>query len=89
MAPNLLHIYFTKKRHYYIPEYNNDTPIPYYADIAKYLAMTLDAKLQWIAQIKKKGRTEPKTWKNVYGQKLFPFSVQQSTYNQVIKPVRT
>lgn len=54
MAPNLLHIYFTNKRHYYIPEYNNDTPIPYYADIAKYLAMTLDAKLQWIAQIKKK-----------------------------------
>lgn len=59
--------------------------------VAKYLAMTLDVKLRWKAQIKKKEKTEPKTWKNVLvsGKNLFPLSVQQTTYNQVIKPVET
>jgi predicted GIY-YIG superfamily endonuclease len=47
------HVDFTNKRITHKPLYINNKVVPY-ADTAKYLGMTLDAKLRWKAHVKKK-----------------------------------
>ena len=44
---------FTNRRFEHIPVTINNQKVPY-ANTAKYLGMTLDAKLRWKAHIKKK-----------------------------------
>jgi hypothetical protein len=50
-----VHIEFTNNKIKQQPIFINDTKVPY-ANTAKYLGMTLDAKLRWKEHIKKKTR---------------------------------
>ena len=48
-----VHINFTNRRLEYIPVSINNQKVPH-ANAAKYLGMTLDAKLRWKAHVNKK-----------------------------------
>ena len=48
-----LHVNFTSKMCHYLPIHMNDKTIPH-SQTAKYLGMTLDAKLRWKVYVKKK-----------------------------------
>ena len=50
---NLNRFIFTNRRFELIPVTINNQKVPY-ANTAKYLGMTLDAKLRWKAHVKKK-----------------------------------
>lgn len=86
------HTNFTYKKVYNLPIYINSVQIPY-ANEAKYLGMTLDAKLKWKVHVKKKrdeleNKLRELTWLigrysnlSVYNKLLI--------YKQVLKPVWT
>jgi hypothetical protein len=58
------HVNFTDRRWHHIPLIMNGKTIPH-SQTAKYLGMTLDAKLCWKAHVKKTRRTWPKIETNV------------------------
>lgn len=87
-----MHVDFTNRKIGYIPTFLNNVAIPY-ANEAKYLGMTLDAKLRWKEHVKKK-RNEL----NIKLRKMYWLIGRRSTmnignklllYNQVLKPVWT
>lgn len=87
-----VHVDFTNKRPDYHPVYINDQVIPY-ENTAKYLGMTLDAKLRWKAHVKKKRVELDLRYKKMYWLlgKHSNLSVHNKIvlYKQVIKPVWT
>ena len=75
-----LHVNFTNKRCHYLPIHMNGKTIPH-SQTAKYLGMTLDAKLRRKVHVKEKtGRTRPKIHTTVlaYGQKIGPVNAQET-----------
>ena len=74
-----MHVNFTNKRCHYLPIHMNGKTIPH-SQTAKYLGMTLDAKLRRKVHVKKTGRTWPKIQTNVlaYGKKIGPDNAQQA-----------
>ena len=60
-----IHIDFTNKRPNYHPVFINNSAIPY-QNTAKYLGMTLDAKLRWKAHVKKKRDELELRYKKMY-----------------------
>ena len=70
-----VHINFTNRSLEHIPVTINNQKVPY-ANIAKYLGMTLDAKLRWKAHVKKETRGNgPKIQKNVQADRKELFTV--------------
>uniref|UniRef100_A0A0A9YSX4 Putative RNA-directed DNA polymerase from transposon X-element n=2 Tax=Lygus hesperus TaxID=30085 RepID=A0A0A9YSX4_LYGHE len=87
-----VHVDFTNRRISYIPIHLNSKVIPY-ANEAKYLGMTLDAKLRWKAHVKKKKEELVLKFRKMYwlmGRRS-KMSIQNklTLYNQVLKPVWT
>lgn len=87
-----VHIDFTNKREQYHPVRINNQVIPY-SNTAKYLGLTLDAKLRWKAHVKKKKeelgiRYQKMNW--LIGRRS-PMSIKSKimVYNQILKPVWT
>lgn len=87
-----VHVDFTNKRIDYLPVYLNGKVIPH-ANEAKYLGITLDARLRWRAHVKKKKeelliKFRKMNWLMGRRSKL---SIQNklTLYNQVLKPVWT
>ncbi|KAL1497326.1 hypothetical protein ABEB36_008308 [Hypothenemus hampei] len=87
-----IHVNFTNKKKQHIPVNINNIPIPY-ADTAKYLGITLDAKLRWKAHVKKK-----KEELDIKLKKMYWLIGRNSTltiynkillYKQILKPVWT
>lgn len=87
-----VHIDFTNKRLNYIPVTMNQKVVPY-ANTAKYLGMTLDAKLRWKEHVKKKKNELGIKLRKMYW--LIGKNSSLSTYNklllykQILKPVWT
>lgn len=87
-----VHVNFTNKKIGHIPVYINNQEIPH-ANTAKYLGMTLDAKLRWKAHVKKKREELGLKYRKMYW--LIGRHSPLSTYNkillykQVLKPVWT
>jgi hypothetical protein len=85
-----VHIDFTNKRITQQPIYINGTQIPY-ANTAKYLSMTLDTKLRWKENIKKKHGELNIKFRKMYW--LLGCNSELSIYNklivykQVLRPV--
>ena len=87
-----IHVNFTNKQKQYIPIRINDTQIPH-AESAKYLGMTLDAKLRWKVHVKKKREELGIKYKNMYWMlgrhsKLSIYN-KLLLYKQILKPVWT
>lgn len=87
-----IHVNFTNKREQYVPIRIEDERIPY-ANTAKYLGLTLDAKLRWKAHIKKKRDELGIRYKKMYwlmGRKS-TLSIYNKLliYKQILKPVWT
>lgn len=87
-----IHIDFTNKKPNYHPVYINGQVIPY-ENTAKYLGMTLDAKLRWKAHVKKKRDELDLRYRNMYwliGRKSM-LSVHNKVllYKQVLMPIWT
>lgn len=61
----LIHIDFTNKHCDYHPIYINGMQVPY-ANTAKYLGITLDAKLRWKSHVKKKRQELDIRYKSMY-----------------------
>lgn len=86
------HVDFTNKRIVHKPLYINNKIVPY-ADTAKYLGMTLDAKLRWKAHVKKKREELGIRYRKMYW--LLGRNSKMTTYNklllyqQVLKPIWT
>lgn len=86
------HINFTYKKIEYCPVLINNQIIPY-ANTAKYLGMTLDAKLKWNEHVKKKKEELNIRYRKLYW--LLGRTSELSTenkimiYKQVLKPVWT
>lgn len=87
-----VHVNFTNKRVQYIPLTINGNIVPF-SNTAKYLGMTLDAKLRWKEHVKKKREQLGIKFKKMYW--LLGRTSQLSTYNklllykQILKPVWT
>lgn len=87
-----VHVDFTNKKVEHIPVYINNQAI-LYANCAKYLGMTLDAKLRWKAHVKKKREEIGIRYRKMYW--MIGRQSCLSTYNkillykQVIKPIWT
>lgn len=75
------HIDFTNQRPNHTPVYINSRVIPY-ENTAKYLGMTLDAKLRWKAHVKKKRQALDLRYKNMYW--LLGRHSTLSVYNKVL-----
>ena len=60
-----VHINFTNSLLEHIPFTINNQKVPY-ANIAKYLSVTLDAKLRWKARVKKKREEMARRYKRMY-----------------------
>ena len=87
-----IHVNFTNKQKQYIPIRINDTQIPH-VESAKYLGMTLDAKLRWKVHVKKKREELGIKYKNMYWMlgrhsKLSIYN-KLLLYKQILKPVWT
>lgn len=87
-----VHVDFTNKNANYNPVYINGHVIPY-ENTAKYLGITLDAKLRWKAHVKKKREELELRYKKMYWLlgKHSSLSVQNKIllYKQVLMPVWT
>ena len=87
-----VHVDFTNKNVTYIPVYFNNKLIPY-SNQAKYLGMTLDARLRWKAHVKKKREELNIKFRKMYWLmgRHSSMSVENKIilYNQVLKPVWT
>lgn len=86
------HVNFTYKKITNLPTYINSVQIPY-ANEAKYLGMTLDAKLKWKTHVKKKrdqleNKLREMNWLIGRYSKLSIYN-KLLIYKQVIKPVWT
>lgn len=87
-----VHIDFTNKRIEHVPINMNGQDVPY-ANTAKYLGLTLDAKLRWKAHVKKKREELGIRYKKMYWL-LGRYSALSThnkllIYKQVLKPVWT
>ena len=86
-----VHINFTNRRLEHIPVTINQK-VPY-ANTAKYLGMTLDAKLRWKAHVKKKREEMDQRYKRMYW--LIGRNSSLSLHNkfllhkQILKPIWT
>ena len=84
------HVNFTNKREQHIPVRIGDEQIPY-ANTAKYLGMTLDAKLRWKAHIKRKREELGIRYKKMYwlmGRKsTMSICNKLLIYKQILKPI--
>lgn len=87
-----VHINFTNKKKEYLPVNINNTQIPY-ANSAKYLGITLDARLRWKAHIKKKREELGIKYRNMYWLigRNSTLSVHNKllVYKQILQPVWT
>ena len=87
-----IHVNFTNKKINNLPIFINSVQIPY-ANEAKYLGMTLDAKLKWKSHVKKKRDELENRFREMYW--LLGRHSKLSIYNklllykQVLKPVWT
>lgn len=87
-----VHVDFTNKQKQHLPIRINDTQIPY-ANSAKYLGMTLDARLRWRVHVRKKREELSIKLKKMYW--LLGRNSKLSTYNklllykQILKPAWT
>jgi hypothetical protein len=85
-----VHIYFTNNKIKQQPIFINGTEVPY-ANTAKYLGMTLDAKLRWKEHIKKKRDELDNKFRKTYWLlgRNSELSVRNklTLYKQVILPV--
>lgn len=87
-----IHIDFTNKHCNYHPIYINGMQVPY-ANTAKYLGITLDAKLRWKSHVKKKRQELDIRYKSMYwlfGRKSC-LSVQNKIilYKHILMPIWT
>jgi hypothetical protein len=84
-----VHVDFTNKNINYKPVYINNQVIPH-ANTAKYLGMTLDAKLRWKAHVKKKREELELKYRKMYWRNS-QVSTQNKLllYKQILKPVWT
>lgn len=84
------HVDFTNKRTQHHPVRINDVQIPY-ENTAKYLGITLDAKLRWKAHVKKKRQELELKYKKMQWLlgRQSKLSIQNKIllYNQILKPV--
>lgn len=87
-----VHVDFTNRKLDYFPLHLNGKTIPH-ANEAKYLGMTLDAKLRWKAHVKKKKAELVLKFRKMYWLmgRHSKMSIQNklTLYNQVLKPVWT
>lgn len=87
-----IHIDFSNKQHRYFQIFINNQAIPY-ENTAKYLGMTLDAKLRWKAHVKKKRDELNLRYKQMYWLlgRNSSLSLQNKLllYKQVLMPVWT
>lgn len=85
-----IHVDFTNKRLQYIPMKFNGTTIPH-ANEAKYLGMTLDARLRWKSHVKKKKQEFYLKYRSMYwllGRcSMLPLECKILLYQQVLKPI--
>lgn len=87
-----VHVDFTNKNLLYKPVCINEQVVPY-SNTAKYLGMTLDAKLRWKAHVKKKLKQVKIKFKKMYW--LLGRSSTLTIYNklllyqQILKPIWT
>lgn len=87
-----VHINFTNKKPQYHPVFINNKVIPY-ENTAKYLGMTLDAKLRWKAHVKKKRDELELRYRKMHWLlgRYSSLSVHNKVllYKQVLKPIWT
>lgn len=87
-----VHVDFTNKRLVHKPVYLNNQEIPH-ANTAKYLGMTLDAKLRWKAHVKKKRDELGLKYKKMYWllgrNSHLSIPNKLLLYKQILKPVWT
>lgn len=87
-----VHINFTNKKEEYHPIFINNKLIPY-ENTAKYLGMTLDAKLRWKAHVKKKKDELDLRYKRMYWllgrHSALTVHNKMLLYKQVLMPVWT
>lgn len=87
-----VHINFTNKKDQYCAVFINNKTIPY-GNTAKYLGMTLDAKLRWKAHVKKKKEELELRYKRMYWllgrQSALSVHNKLLLYKQVLMPVWT
>lgn len=87
-----VHINFTNKKNEYCAVLINNKIIPY-GNTAKYLGMTLDAKLRWKAHVKKKKQELELRYKRMYWllgrQSALSVHNKLLLYKQVLMPVWT
>jgi hypothetical protein len=86
------HANFTNRRCHHIPINMNGKPIPH-SQTAKYLGMTLDAKLRWKVHVKKKREELGVKYKQMYWlmgrRSALSTHKKLVLYKQILKPVWT
>lgn len=84
------HVNFTNKHYVYLPVMINGQIVPH-ANEAKYLGMTLDAKLRWKSHVKKKREQLGMKYRQMYwligGNSELSVHNKLLLYKQVLKPI--
>jgi hypothetical protein len=87
-----MHVNFTNKRCHCLPINMNDKTIPH-SQTAKYLGMTLDAKLRWKVHVKKKREELGLKYRQMYWligtRSALTTHNKLVLYKQILKPVWT